>query len=81
MHNAIEVSGVFNNYGHIHAVRGISFDVQASILFAFLSTNGAGKSTTGDILCTLLAPDADTAVINGHVLGKENFSIRNLNRP
>ena len=36
------------------AVDHISFDVKEGELFAFLGVNGAGKSTTINILCTLL---------------------------
>lgn len=44
-------------YGFIQAVKDISLDVNEGELFAFLGRNGAGKSTTINVLCTLLSAD------------------------
>lgn len=76
MNNIIEVSGLEKAYGAVKAVRGIDFYVQEGSMFAFLGVNGAGKSTTIDILATILAPDAGYVSIDGHELGKEDGRIR-----
>jgi multidrug/hemolysin transport system ATP-binding protein len=76
MQQAILVEQLKKSYGSVEAVKGIDFFVQKGQLFAFLGENGAGKSTTIDILCTLLRPDAGKAFINGFVLGKEDEQIR-----
>jgi multidrug/hemolysin transport system ATP-binding protein len=60
----------------IKAVRGIDFYVEKGTMFSFLGKNGAGKSTTIDILCTLLKPNGGKAIINGYELGKDDFEIR-----
>ena len=41
----------------VHAVRGISLDVEPGELVAVLGPNGAGKTTTMRMLTTLIAPD------------------------
>jgi multidrug/hemolysin transport system ATP-binding protein len=76
MHKIIEVQGLQKSYGAVRAVRGIDFYVEAGSLFAFLGVNGAGKSTTIDMLSTMLAVDAGHAAIGGYVLGKEDAKIR-----
>ena len=54
MGKIITVENFEKKYGSVHAVKGISFQVEEGSLFAFLGPNGAGKSTTIDTLCTLL---------------------------
>lgn len=78
MINSIEVLDLSKKYGSFEAVKHISFNVKEGSLFAFLGTNGAGKSTTIDILCTLHTKTAGTVTINEHVLGdrKQNHQIR-----
>lgn len=47
---AISVRGLSKKYGEFHAVKGISFEVQAGEVFGLLGPNGAGKTTTVEIL-------------------------------
>lgn len=68
----IEVYKLAKNYGAHQAVKGISFQVKRGSLFAFLGTNGAGKSTTIEILCTLLEKSAGTVTINGITLSPQH---------
>jgi branched-chain amino acid transport system ATP-binding protein len=42
----LEVRGLTVNYGHIEAVRGIDFALEAGQITALVGANGAGKSTT-----------------------------------
>jgi multidrug/hemolysin transport system ATP-binding protein len=72
----ISVENLRKNYGSLEAVKGIDFYVGEGSLFAFLGTNGAGKSTTIEILCTLLRPDAGHVMIDGLELGKDDDAIR-----
>ena len=78
MTNIIQVTNLQKNYGDIQAVKGISFQVKEGSLFAFLGKNGAGKSTTIEILCTLLAATDGEVRIHNETLGtmKGNDAIR-----
>ncbi|MBQ8198567.1 MAG: ABC transporter ATP-binding protein [Lachnospiraceae bacterium] len=74
--NAIQVSNLTKCYGDVTAVNHISFAVEKGTMLGFLGVNGAGKTTAINMLSTLIAPDEGEAEICGHVLGKENESIR-----
>ncbi|WP_100401793.1 ABC transporter ATP-binding protein [Bacillus sp. FJAT-42315] len=64
----IQVENLRKQYGNYEAVKGISFTVKQGSLFAFLGANGAGKSTTIEILCTLLKKSSGTVRMNGYTL-------------
>jgi ABC-2 type transport system ATP-binding protein len=49
----------------VHAVRGITLDVEPGELVAVLGPNGAGKTTTMRMLTTLIAPTAGSAEVAG----------------
>lgn len=63
--NIIEIKNLSKSYGDIKAVRDISFSVARGELFAFLGLNGAGKSTTINIICGLLQKDGGSVLIDG----------------
>lgn len=74
--SAIEVEHLVKQYkGHV-AVKDLSFSVKEGELFAFLGENGAGKSTTINILCTILEKTSGRVKIFGYELGKEDDQIR-----
>jgi len=62
---AIHVRGLEKSYKQLHVLCGVDFDVARGTIFALLGSNGAGKTTAVNILCTLLAADAGTANVNG----------------
>ena len=74
--NVIEVRNLVKKYNEHLAVKGVDFDVKEGELFAFLGENGAGKSTTINILCTILEKTSGDIRICGHVLGREDDLIR-----
>ena len=53
------------------AVQDLSFRVKEGELFAFLGINGAGKSTTINIMCGQLAKDSGSVFIDGRDLDKD----------
>lgn len=73
---AIVVNNLFKKYGNDTAVKGISFDVEEGAFFAFLGENGAGKSTTINILSTILDKTSGDVSILGYKLGKDDDMIR-----
>lgn len=76
MGNAITVEHLVKCYRDVTAVNDISFCVNEGELFAFLGENGAGKSTTINILCTILKKTSGEAEILGHRLGHDDDAIR-----
>ena len=78
MTNAITVKNLTKKYDDFTAVNNISFDVKEGELFAFLGENGAGKSTTINILCTIIDKTAGDVKVFGHELSKDDDKIRNL---
>ena len=61
----IHVENLSKNYGHIKAVKSISFDIGDGEIVGFLGPNGAGKSTTIKVLTGFLAPTSGSVSING----------------
>lgn len=66
MSDAIKVKSLKKSFGPIHAVRGVSFDVNHGEVLGFLGPNGAGKSTTMKMITGFLEPTAGTVIVNGH---------------
>ena len=76
--NVIEAAGVRRRYGGgFEAVRGVSFEVARGELFALLGTNGAGKTSTVELLEGLARPSDGTV----RVLGCDPFTERSRVRP
>ncbi len=76
MEESIKVEHLKKYYQDVKAVDDISFSVRKGELFGFLGVNGAGKSTTINMLCTLQEPTAGEAWVNGRKIGKENEEIK-----
>src|SRR4051794_4463247 len=60
----------------VHAVRGISLDVEPGELVAVLGPNGAGKTTTLRMLTTLIAPTSGTATVAGYDVTTQPSQVR-----
>lgn len=65
MENIIEIRGLNKSFGAVHAVQDLSFRVRRGEFFAYLGVNGAGKSTTINILCGQLSKDSGSVLIDG----------------
>ncbi len=76
MEPVIQVEGLKKYFGDVKAVDGIRFQVEQGELFGFLGINGAGKSTTINMLCTLYPPTAGEVKICGFLAGKDDEEIR-----
>lgn len=68
MSNIIQIDNLNKSFGSVNAVRNLSFRVKKGELFAFLGINGAGKSTTINIMCGQLTKDSGSVVIDKHDL-------------
>ena len=58
---AVSVKSLTKSFGTRKVVDDLSFDVQKGEVFALLGHNGAGKSTTIDLILGLKAPDGGSA--------------------
>lgn len=76
MAEIIKVNGLKKYFNEIKAVDDVSFSIEKGELFGFLGVNGAGKSTTINMLCTLSKPTAGEVWINGLKLGEKNEEIK-----
>lgn len=74
--NAIKVENLTKRYGKATVVNHISFEVKKGSMLGFLGVNGAGKTTVINMLSTLISPDEGAVEICGHLLEKDNESIR-----
>jgi len=61
----LQVQDLAVSYGHIDAVRGVSFDLEQGAITALVGANGAGKSTTLLALSGLLRPRAGRILFEG----------------
>lgn len=76
MDNIISIRNLRKSYGDVQAVKDISFDVERGSLFAFLGLNGAGKSTTINILCSILKKDGGKIYIDNADMDKHPEKIK-----
>ena len=74
--SAIAVTGLRKSYGDHLVLDGIDFDVPAGTVFALLGQNGSGKTTTVEILTTLLRPDAGDVRVAGYDRATQRMSVR-----
>jgi len=68
---AIKVQNLDKSFGDVHAVRGVSFEIQQGEIFSLLGPNGAGKTTTIGMISGLLKPDAGDVWLMDHSIQQE----------
>ena len=76
MKKIIQINHLSKSFNDIKAVQDLSFCVQEGELFAFLGINGAGKSTTINIMCGQLSKDSGDILIDGHNLDYDLNTIK-----
>ncbi len=64
----LEVQNLGVYYGAIHALQGISFDLDEGEIVSLIGANGAGKSTTLKAISGLLHPRTGTIKLRGDLL-------------
>ena len=62
---AIDTSELTRRFGELTAVDRLDLKVESGQFFGFLGSNGAGKSTTSQMLTGLLSNNSDSAMILG----------------
>lgn len=74
----ISIKNLVKNYGSFAAVKNINFEVNRGEIFGLLGQNGAGKSTTLEIIETLREKTSGEVIVNGYNLDKEPEQIKKI---
>jgi len=72
----LKIENLRKSFGEVKAVDDISFKVKKGELFAFLGQNGAGKSTTINIICSRLKKDSGRVIIDGEILDDKSYNTK-----
>ena len=72
----IKIERLYKSFGDVTAVNDLSFKVKRGELFAFLGVNGAGKSTTINVICGQLKKDGGSVEICGTSLDENADAIK-----
>ena len=76
MNNIIKIDKVSKSYGNLKAVNNLSFLVKEGEFFSFLGINGAGKSTTINMICGELSKDSGSIEVCGEEVDGNNTSLK-----
>lgn len=74
--NAIEVRSLRKGYKDVPVLEDVSFTVGRGTVFALLGANGSGKTTTINILTTLIKADGGTATVAGFDVAADAGEVR-----
>ena len=72
----IEVRNLQKGYKGVPVLHDVSFSVGRGMVFALLGANGSGKTTTINILTTLIKADGGTARVAGHDVATQPAKVR-----
>jgi branched-chain amino acid transport system ATP-binding protein len=61
----LEVNDIHTYYGAIHALKGLSIQVEEGEIVTLIGANGAGKSTTLNTICGILHPRSGSVTLDG----------------
>lgn len=73
---AIRVEGLRKRFKNRPVLKNVSFSIKRGTVFALLGANGAGKSTTVNILSTLLKADDGEAYVCGFNVREQATEVR-----
>ena len=65
MMSLLKVDDIHVYYGNIHAIKGISFEVNEGEIVTLIGANGAGKSTTLNTIAGLMKPRSGQITFDG----------------
>lgn len=74
----ISITNLVKNYGNFEAVKNISFEVFKGEIFGLLGQNGAGKSTTLEIIETLREKTSGKVMVSGFDLDSHPDEIKKI---
>ncbi len=73
---AIQATDLTKTFRDLEAVKGVTFDVKRGEFFGFVGPNGSGKTTTIEMMATLLRPSSGTVAIEGHDVWESPLQVR-----
>ncbi len=76
--DAMKTVGLTKKYSHLTAVDALNLTIRQGELFSLLGVNGAGKSTTIRLLCTLTQPTSGDAFLLGRSIRTESAQVKQL---
>lgn len=75
MSKVVKIKDLQKSFGKVHALKNVTFDVEAGEVVGFIGPNGAGKSTTIRVLLGIIKRDGGSAEIFGKDVWKDSFEI------
>jgi len=72
----IKVKNVTKKYGNFYAVRDINFEVNDGEIVGFLGRNGAGKSTTMNMITGFIEPTEGEIIVNGYNIDEKPKKVK-----
>ncbi len=72
----IEVKNVTKKYGDFYAVRNINFEIKEGEIVGFLGRNGAGKSTTMNMITGFIEPTSGQIMVAGYDVFKKPQKVK-----
>ncbi len=72
----IEIQNVSKRYGNKYAVNDVSFTIKKGEILGFLGRNGAGKSTTMNIVTGYISASSGRVLLDGHDILEEPREVK-----
>ncbi len=72
----IKVKNVTKKYGNFYAVRNINFEVNDGEIVGFLGRNGAGKSTTMNMITGFIEPTEGEIIVDGYNIDQKPKKVK-----
>jgi ABC-2 type transport system ATP-binding protein len=72
----LEVKDLNKNFGNVHAVRNLTFEVRKGEVLGFLGPNGAGKTTTMRIITCFIPASSGTVKVSGMDTVQNDLEVR-----
>ncbi|MCJ8011973.1 ABC transporter ATP-binding protein [Paenibacillus sp. KQZ6P-2] len=77
--NVLDIRGLTKKFGDFVAVDNMSLTVREGEIFGFLGANGAGKSTTINVVSSLLRPSSgEIRILDKDIMKQSRFAKMNL---
>lgn len=68
----LKLEDVHSYYGHIHAIKGLTVEVNEGEIVTLIGSNGAGKSTTLRTISGMMHPKQGKVIYNGEDISKKD---------